>query len=53
MSARTIAAIAGVCWIAGGLLPGVAWGQGAARLPEGLDSKPIGKVQAVTGAVTI
>jgi hypothetical protein len=41
-------------WAASGLFPGVAWGQGdGSRAPAAIDSKPVGKVQNVTGSVTI
>ena len=39
---------------ASGLFPGTSWGQGdASRPPAGFDSKPVGKVQSVTGSATI
>lgn len=41
-------------WVAIGLFPGSAWGQGdGSRPPAASDSKPVGKVQNVTGSVTI
>jgi hypothetical protein len=43
----------GLC-LAAGAFSGAAWGQGgASRSPSGLDTKPIGKVQSVTGSVTL
>jgi hypothetical protein len=55
MSNRVIGLLlAGLCVGAGGLLPGLAWGQSnAAQPPAGFDAKPIGKVTDATGAVTI
>lgn len=47
------ACLASYC-LAGSLLPGLAWGQGdSVRPPAIAELKPIGKVQNVTGAVTI
>jgi hypothetical protein len=53
MSTRAVL-VASLCLAASALLPGAAWGQGdASRPPAGSDSKPIGKVQNVTGSVSI
>jgi hypothetical protein len=55
MSARDFSVLVfSICLAASGLFQGAAWGQsGASRPPAGLGSKPIGKVQNVTGSVTI
>ena len=55
MSRRTIGIlIGGLLLAANGLLPGAAWGQGDAPRPAGrFESKPVGKVQTVTGPVNI
>ena len=55
MNARAISILLASLYLgASGLLQGSAWAQSdAARPPEALDSKPIGKVLDATGAVTI
>jgi hypothetical protein len=53
MSARGIALMAGLYLAAGGLLPGLAWGQNGAKAPPQLDVTPIGKVLTVAGTAHI
>jgi len=53
MNARGIALVAGLYFVASGLLSNLAWGQGGAKAPSDLSVNPIGKVLTVTGVAHI
>jgi hypothetical protein len=53
MNTRVIGLLAGLILGANSLLPGLAWGQGAAAQPPNLDVHPIGKVISASGFAQI